>query len=208
MRRNRPPRSRLQHLALVLAALGILLFGYYLGNRYQYGQLAQTAAIMLDTPLGVDTAGLPPPLAQRIDSSDYWVILLPGEPGPACDQLLDHYIEVFNRLAIAPRLQDKLHLALLNSSATAPTLGWKQIDWAETYPVAQEQLLRITGELGIAPIGTRWCRDVQATAAVIGPGAEARALLPMDKPARIAESLRLIIPTFDPTFDPALDPDA
>jgi hypothetical protein len=61
----------------------------------------------------------------------------------------------------------------------------------------EEQILELTGQLSIAPLGTRWCEDVQATAALIGPGKQTRALLPLDKPADIADSLRLIIKAFD-----------
>ena len=198
MRRKRSPRSPLQRFALIAAALGTLLLGYWLGNRYQFGELEQTAAIMLAQPIQLDSTGLPPALAEQLQSADSWLILLPGEPGAACDRLLDHYIQVFSRLAARPQVQAKIRLALLDVSAQAPTLAWQGIGWADSYPLDQAQMLRTTGELGIAPLGTRWCEDVQATAALVGPQATAYALLPLDKPADIAESLRLIIEAFDP----------
>jgi hypothetical protein len=127
-----------------------------------------------------------------------WVILLPGEAGAACDDLLEHYIEVVNRLAAWPEIQSRVSLALVDTGGNAASPAWQRVDWAASYPMRESDRLALTENLGIAPVGNRWCRDVQATAALLGPGSRAYALLPLDNPADIAESLRLIITKLDP----------
>lgn len=197
MHRKRPPRTPLHRFAIVGVALCTVVLGYYLGNRYQYSELQNTAAILFDQPIELDTTSLPKALQSRIEAADQWVILLPGENGRACDQLLNHYIEVINRLAAWPDIQSRIRVALIDSSGRTGSLAWQRVGWAESYNVNQEDMLRLTSTLGIAPVGNRWCRDVQATAALIGPGNEVHALLPLDKPAEIAESLKLMIQAFD-----------
>jgi len=198
MRRNRAPRSALHRFAIVSVALCTVLLGYYLGNRYQFGELQNTAAIMFEQPIEVDINGLPQPLRGQIEAEDEWLILLAGEPGGSCDVLLVHYIDVVNRLAAWPVIQKRLRLILVGTGEAATGPAWKSVEWAHIQVMPEQQMLELTGQLGIAPLGTRWCEDVQATAALIGPGEQARALLPLDKPADIADSLRLIIEAFDP----------
>ncbi len=198
MRRNRPPRSALHRFAIISVALCTVLLGYYLGNLYQFGELKNSAAIMYEQPLELDTAGLAQPLRGQLEAEDEWLILLAGEPGRSCDQLLAHYIDVVNRLAAWPNIQERVRLILVNTGNAPANPAWKSVKWAHVQPMSEDQMLQLTSQLGIAPLGTRWCEDVQATAALIGPGNQTRALLPLDKPADIAESLRLIIEAFDP----------
>lgn len=198
MRRNRPARSPLHRFAIISVALCTVLVGYYLGNRYQFGQLQNSAAILYEQPIAIETTELPEPLREHIEAEDQWVILLAGEPGSSCDTLLNHYIEVVNRLAAWPQIQARISLTLIFTSGTAPKFTWNNVEWAHMQHMTEAQMLQLTGELGIAPLGNRWCEDVQATAALIGPGNQTRALIPLDKPAKIAESLRLIIEAFDP----------
>lgn len=198
MRRKRPPRSTSQRLALITAALGTLVLGYYLGNRFQYDELRQSSAIVLEKPVPVDIKLLPPGLRTIAEDPGQWVILLPGEPGRACDDLLDHYVRVINRLAAWPAVQSRIRLSLLNFSGRAPGTAWQRYGWARSYPLSKAEVLELTSQLGIAPVGNRWCLDVQATTALLGPGAEVRALLPLDKPAEMAESLRLLLHAMDP----------
>lgn len=176
----------------------MLVFGYYLGNRFQYDELRQSAAILLEQPVAVDTAALPPGLREALEDPHQWVILLPGEPGAACDRLLDHYVQVINRLAAWPAVQSRVRLGLLNFTDRAAGSAWQRYGWARSYPLSEADMLALTSQLGVAPVGNRWCLDVQATTVLVGPGAEARALLPLDKPAEIAESLRLLLHALDP----------
>jgi len=198
MRRKRPPRTPLQRLALITAALGTVVLGYWLGNRYQFGELQNSSAILMEQPVEIDTAPLPNDLQTQIKAEEQWVILLAGENGKACDQLLNHYIEVVNRLAAWPKIQARIRLALLDGSGRVGSPAWQQLEWADSHNMQQADILALTSALGIAPIGNRWCKDVQATTALLGPGNVSHALLPLDKPAEIAESLRLIIQAFDP----------
>ena len=198
MRRSRPPRTPLHRFAIISTALCTLLLGYYLGNRYQLGELRNSAAIMLEQPIETDTTPLPRELRELIEVQHKWVILLPGEAGTACDDLLRHYVEVVNRLAAWPEIQSRVSLALLDITGRAPSLAWQNVAWAASHPMREIDMLALTETLGIAPVGNRWCRDVQATAALLGPGNRAYALLPLDNPADIAESLRLIITNLDP----------
>jgi len=198
MRRNRPPRTPLQRFAIISVALCTLLIGYYLGNRYQFSELQNSAAILYEQPIEIETAELPQPLSEHIEAENQWIILLAGKHGRSCDALLDHYIEVVNRLAAWPQIQARISLTLIETSGSAPGVAWSNVKWAHVQPMTEAQMLQLTGKLGIAPLGNRWCEDVQATAAVIGPRNQTRALLPLDNPAEIAESLRLIIEAFDP----------
>jgi len=198
MRRNRPPRSALHRFAIISVALCTVLLGYYLGNRYQFGELQNTAAIMFEQPIELEIDELPQPLRDQIEAEDEWLILLAGEPGSSCEALLAHYIEVVNRLAAWPNIQKRIRLILVDSADAPIGPTWKSVEWAHIQAMTEQQMLEFTGQLGIAPLGTRWCEDVQATAALIGPGRYSHALLPLDKPADIAESLRLIIEAFDP----------
>ena len=116
MRRNRPPRTPLQRFAIILLAVATVSLGYYLGNLYQFDKLRNSAAIMLDEPLELDTSALPERLQDRIASAQSWVVLLPGQNGNDCDRLLEHYMEVVNRLAAWPEVQERINLALLVTS--------------------------------------------------------------------------------------------
>jgi hypothetical protein len=198
MRRNRPPRSPLQRFAIISVALATVLLGYYLGNRYQFGELQNSAALVYEQPIEFDIATLPQPLRGQIENPDHWIILLPGETGAACDRLLEHFVEVINRLAAWPAIQQRVHLVLLETDQKPASLAWQSVPWASVQSLSATQMLELTSQLGIAPTGTRWCQDVQATAALLGPANLTHALLPLDKPADIAESLRLVIETFDP----------
>lgn len=196
MLRKRPRRSRFQQFTLVFAAIGALLFSYYLGNLYQQHTEKQSA-ILLDQPLPLDTTGLPEALVELLQDPAVWVVLIVGEPSSTCDQLLAHYIEVYNRLAAWPRVQGAVHLVLTHSSSATPPL-WQSYDWTQAIRLSAERLAKLSIDAGITPIGNLWCEGVQATAAVIGPGAQVPALLPLDKPAAMAESLRLLINTPKP----------
>ena len=198
MRRYRTQRSPLQRFAIFIFALCILALGYYLGNRYQASGLHNISAIVLDIPVVVPAETLPQPLRKQIEAEDQWVVLLPGENGKACDELLTHYIEVVNRLAAWPKIQARIRVALLDTAGRAGSPAWQAIEWADSHNMSQTSILALTSTLGISPVGNRWCRDVQATAALIGPGNTARALLPLDNPAEMAESLRLLVATLDP----------
>ena len=198
MRRNRPPRSPLHRFAIISVALSTVVLGYYLGNRYQFGELQNSAAIMLEQPLDADASRMPRELVELMEVEGSWVIVLPGETGAACDQLLAHYIEVVNRLAAWPDIQSRVRLALLQTTTRPPSTAWQNVTWASTHTLPEADMLALTGNLGIAPIGNRWCQDVQGTAALLGPENRAYALLPLDNPSDIAESLRLIITVLDP----------
>jgi len=198
MRRNRPPRTPLQRFAIISVALCTVVLGYYLGNRYQFGELQNTAALMFDQPIEIETDQLPPALREQIEAKNHWLILLAGEPGHACDTLLEHYVEVVNRLAAWPDIQARVNLVLIDSGQQLIGPLWKNVEWASVLSLPGEQMLNLTSQLSIVPLGNRWCEDVQATAALIGPGNQSHALLPLDKPSEIAESLRLIIEALDP----------
>lgn len=198
MRRKRPARSPAQRFAIISVALATVVLGYYLGNRYQLNELQNTAALMNEQPVEVELVNLPSALREAIVAEDQWLIVLPGEPGLHCDALLEHFVDVVNRLAAWPKIQQRIRFVLLASSGAAGGIRWNHVPWAKVQMLDQETQLALSTQLGIAPIGTRWCQDVQATAALIGPGNQVHALLPLDKPAKIAESVRLIVDTLDP----------
>lgn len=194
----RPPRNgSMRRLVLIMAALATLLVGYYLGNQYQFGNLQSLQAIVLDQPVEVDPLLLPQALREQREAQPGWLILLAGDlKTPACEQLLQHYVQVHNRLAGESQLQNGLQLALLQSSDAQPTPVWQHVRWANAYALPKEQLLKLTGTLGISPIGTRWCQDVQANAALIGPDDLQRAILPQAKAAETAEAISTLAASF------------
>lgn len=198
MRRSRPPRTRLQHLALAGIAVLVLLLGYFTGSYYRIDRLEGHGALLERHPFPLNTDQLPHDLVRLINSRKSWVILIPGEPGKACNQLLTHYIEVYNRLAAQPQVQRRLHLALLTTLPAPPDSPWRLFDWAQAYRLTPTARERIASRARIPIMGNRWCQGVQASGALVGPEATLYARLPLDKPADMAESLRLIIPTFDP----------
>ncbi len=175
--------------------MAVLLVGYYLGQQYRLSQLEASGADLLNDPIRIDTPPLPKALAQAMRGR--WTLVLAGEPDARCDQLLRHYIQVFNRLAAWPKLQNRLRLVLLSSWGPGNESPWRYVDWAEVYVLPPSQRAELIATLGLPPPTPAHCIGEEATVALIGPDHRLYARLPLDKPPRMAESLRLILQTLD-----------
>ena len=117
--------------------------------------------------------------------------LIQGENSEACDNLLNHYIEVSNRLAAYPKLQAQL-LTILVATKENSSLNWQNIDWAHHIAIEEQQRDALFNQLKLNPIGDRWCSPAQSTAALFTPNGLHIANLPLDSATDIAESLRMI----------------
>lgn len=175
--------------------MAVLLIGYYLGQQYRLSQLEASGADLLNDPIQIDTPPLPKALAQAMPGR--WTLVLAGEPDARCDQLLRHYIQVFNRLAAWPKLQNRLRLVLLSSWGPGKDSPWRYVDWAAVYVLPPSQRAELIATLGLPPPTPAHCIGEEATAALLGPDHRLYARLPLDKPPRMAESLRLILQTLD-----------
>lgn len=189
-------RSRFNHFFLIIAALGVLLLGYYLGNRYQYAELRNLPIELYPEPIVVDAAYLPDELSQKAEQG-HWLILLSGIPHAACDALLRHYLEVYNRLAVYPEVQKKLYLALLSDREVQASLLWQHMAWAQVYPMEAANHQQLFAALQLPPIGNRWCQDVQATTALLSPDRQHYASLPLDEPQQMVKNLQALISALD-----------
>ena len=188
-----------RRLRLTTAAVAALLLGYYLGHLYQVDRLEEAGLRMLDAPRVL--TNLPAPLRRALEG--HWSLLLAGEPGGACDNLLRHYIQVYNRIADHPRLQRRLRLVLLSAWPPAEESPWRLYDWAGVHvlPASQRQALLEEAGLGDA-LRTRPCTSAAGTTALLlDPQARLLGTLPLDKPARMAESLRLVFDSLDSMKD-------
>src|SRR6056300_2089387 len=179
-------RTPKQLIALFAIAVCTLFLGYYLGHRYQIGQISQHGAIMMDNATPIE---LPEVLSAEM--KDHWSILIKGESSEACNNLLTHFIEVSNRLAAYPKLQAQLQ-AILVATKENPSLNWQNIEWAHHIIIEEHQRDALFNTLNPSPVHDRWCSPAQSTAALLTPNGLHIANLPLDSATDIAESLRLI----------------
>ena len=183
-------RSRFSRFRLIVAALATVIAGYYLGQLYQQHRWKQQGIRVLDNPVRLEQPGL----------SGHWTLLIPGEPDPSCEQLLREFTQTVNRLAAWPKLQSRIRLHLLASRAPAGQSLWHFVPWASVQwsePPARRELLQ---QLGFAQTAPPWC-GADAHLALTGPDQRLYALVTLDKPSRMAESLRQLIDTLEPMTD-------
>ena len=179
-------RTPKQLIALFAIAVCTLFLGYYLGHRYQLGQISQHGAIMMDNATPIEL-----PEAISAQMKDHWSILIQGESSEACNKWLTHYTEVSNRLAAFPKLQTQLQTILVATKEN-PSLNWQNIDWAHHIAIEEQQRDTLFNQLKLDPVRDRWCSPAQSTAALFTPNGLHIANLPLDSATDIAESLRLI----------------
>lgn len=121
----RNPHRPLIRLTLIAAALVLFLFGYYWGNQYQRGTSTTLGGSDVQGILIRPPRSLPEFALQSADGhafrledfTDHWTLLAFADPsrGPGRRMLL-RMIEVRNRLAAVPGLQERLLLALVAHS--------------------------------------------------------------------------------------------
>ncbi|MCG6966061.1 MAG: hypothetical protein LJE59_06100 [Chromatiaceae bacterium] len=189
---RRGPRAR---LLLILAALGSLLGGYYLGQYWQRRPLSGLSATVyalgepLEYPAGLAIGDARP---GRI-----WRLFLVGDTRiERCSQLVWHYAGVINRLAAWPAIQQRLRVTLLAydrpDAATIDAFAGG-IGWAEVISAAPGQLDALATQLGIRPTDDDWCGAERAGAILVAPDQTAWALIPYEQAAIMAHNIKTII---------------
>lgn len=184
---------------LISGALGIVILGYYLGNLYKFGELDKLSAVVHKEPTQVTID----PALVSLDNQQQagWrLYLVVDTTANACTQVLDHYTSVYNRLAGTPKIQAALRLVTLpyNTDNKEHVGKWlAHRSFVTAFLGTEESLEKLTADLGILPLGNRWCKDTQATAALVDKEGYTRALIPFEEPATMAMNLRTIIQTFD-----------
>lgn len=175
----------------------MLVIGYYFGQRQTQTQLnapgvqiVDPATVELPTGL-IDSAqsapGEPP-------AAPWHLITLMQTTDPACTDLLQHWLQVFNRLAVAARIRDNLRLLVLTVDQPVAT---DLAAWLNVLPGTQATPIDANGELvaalGLEPPGNLWCSPMQAHAALLDPQHRVRARIAYASPVQTAQTLRGII---------------
>ena len=207
------PRGRpLARLALAVTAIGLFLMGYYWGNRYQYQSSTppEIEGVLIRPPHHPlpdfalrDTAGQP---FTAEHFAGHWTLLSLGNPSRALGQpTVTHMIEIHNRLASDPDLQEKLLLVL----ATQPEDPAPALDFEHLSPVitllwgTSGEMQRLRTALGIPAQAAALTVDQGIPCYLIGPSGRLLALFPgAQTPASIASDLAAIA-----AHDEALSPD-
>ena len=191
---QRGRRSAGTRLILILAALASVIAGYYLGQYWQRRPLAGLSAVLYPAGQAVDyPAGL---ITDPGTDSPWRLFLAADTRAPECEQLLRHYVLVFNRLAAWPEIQRNLRLSLLahdqpdRAAITDFTTG---VDWVEVISAAPEPLGRLGAQLGIQPDPKAWCSPLTGNAVLVAPDKKRWALIPYEQAAIMARNIRTII---------------
>lgn len=183
-------------LILTLAALASVIAGYYLGQYWQRRPLAGLSAVIYPAGQAVDyPAGLPIP--GDPDTPAPWRLFLVADTGVAqCSQLLRHYANVFNRLAVRPRIQENLRLSMLayDQPDAAGVLRFTGgVGWAEVVSADPQLLDRLSRQLGILPSQDAWCSGTASNAVLVAPNQKRWALIPNEQAAMMARNISTII---------------
>lgn len=115
---------------------------------------------------------------------------------PACDRLLRHYALVFNRLAAWPEVQSRLGLTMLaydQPDAAQIEAFSGGVDWVQILSKERDALDQLSAQLGILPLGQRWCEPVEANAILVSPQLTAWALIPHEQATMMARNIATIV---------------
>jgi hypothetical protein len=186
-----------RRLALTIAALTSLILGYYLGQYWQRKPLADLSAVVYPAGRKIDY----PEMLGVGASDDVWRLFLVADTRVGqCRQALRHFAMVVNRLAAWPKVQGRLHLAVLaynrpDAGAAAEFTGGAA--WVELISGDTDDLDRLSGQLGIAPGGLDWCESYQANTVLVAPDQTAWALIPYEQAGIMAHNIRSIVTFVD-----------
>lgn len=115
----RNPRGLMARLIMIVAALGLFAVGYYWGNQYKYGKPSPPAieGVLIQPPPELPGFELHDAQGQAFTAAsfnEHWTLLAFGDlalaPG---HQAITRMIEVYNRLAQNPELQDLIQLVVV-----------------------------------------------------------------------------------------------
>jgi len=193
---------------MAAVAIGLFLVGYYWGNRHQRytstlpvieGVLIRPARPLPDFIL-LDAAGQPF-TAGRL--SGHWTLLSFGNPSQAFGQpAITRMIEIFNRLANAPNLRERLLLVLVilrRPDGPTPALDFEHLSPVLTLlSDTTDELQRLRMALGMPLQAPPLTTDLAIPCYLIGPSGRLLALFPnAQTPASIASDLVQMFSTTD-----------
>ena len=183
------------------AAIGLFLVGYYWGNQYQRHTSTPPAieGVLIRPPRPLpeftlrDTAGQPFTAEHLVG---HWTLLsfddsnqVPGQP------MVTRMIEIRNRLASDPDLQERLLLVLtIRPDDSPPTLDFDHLSPVLTVLSGTAgELQRLRTALGMPAQATTLTADQAIPCYLIGPSGRLSALFPgAQTPASIASDLAAI----------------
>jgi len=191
----------LTRLAMVAAALGLFLVGYYWGNQYRRGDSTPPVieGVLIRPPRPLPAFELRDAAGRSFTTehlSGHWTLLSFGDSSQAPGQsAVMRMIEVYNRLASAPGLQEKLLLVLAIRRKDLPPDSesdhWSPVLRLLGGEAGEMQPLRIA--LGLPVEETAATADQALPCYLIGPSGRLSALFPSTQaPVSIASDLSAI----------------
>jgi cytochrome oxidase Cu insertion factor (SCO1/SenC/PrrC family) len=198
----RNPRGPIIRLAMIAAALGLFMVGYYWGNQYKHADRTPPTieGVLVRAPPGLPGFELRDAENQPFTANsfeEHWSLVTFGDLGRAPGHLaVTRMIEVYNRLAERPELQTRLLIALV-AERQDPALAR---DFARLSPALKllsgdpGEVQRLRASLDAAPPENPGVDVGDDTAFyLIGPSSRLLALFPgAQPPAAIASDLTAI----------------
>lgn len=212
----RNPRGPTTRLAMVAAALGLFMLGYYWGNHYKYADPTPPAieGVLVHPPPQLPGFELRDALGQpftRDSFTGHWTLLTFGElslaPG---HQAIRRMIEVYNRVAEDLDLQGMVQLVLVEEHQDqALAQDFRRLTGAlKLLSGDSSELKRLRASLGASPGAGEspvFAASNQAPFYLIGPEGRLLALFPDAQPAasiasdltKIAQHPHSLYPDYD-----------
>jgi len=210
----RNPRGPVTRLAMIAAAIGLFLAGYYWGNQYKYGDVPPPAiaGVLVRPPLALPRFELRDTEDQPFTGDEFkahWTLLTFANLSRAPGHLaVTRMIEVYNRLADDPDLQAMLQLALV---AETQDLALAR-DFARLSPALKllsgesGEIQRLRASLGALPWDDAGTEVGEAAPFfLIGPSSRLLALFPGAQPPTAIASDLSVISQHPESLDPAND---
>ncbi|CAD7854884.1 MAG: hypothetical protein [Olavius algarvensis Gamma 1 endosymbiont] len=194
--RSKPGTRPLTRLTMAAAAMGLFLAGYYWGNQYRRGDSTPLAiaGVLIRPAYPLPEFALRDGTDRPFTTKDFagrWTLLSFGDPNQASGRrVVTRMIEVHNRLAGDPDLQEKLLLALVTPRRD-PASDLRRWSPALTFLSGEtEEIQGLRAALGMPARETTATADQTPPCYLIGPAGRLLALFPdAQTPAAIASDL-------------------
>jgi hypothetical protein len=192
---TRPRRSPQARLLLIVAALGTLIAGYYLGQYWQRSGLDGLSAVVYRDG---QIVAYPQSLGLDSDRTDTpWRLFVAADTRVAdCQKALRRFGLMMNRLAAWPGIQPRVRVSVLaydqpNLTSAERTRGGAP--WLEVITAPVPDLDRLSSSLGILPDPARWCSPAQLNSILVEPDRRRWALIPFEDPQTMAHNVQAVI---------------